>query len=70
MSDGCTPSIIEAEMIDEAYVIAAAKALDLPIAPEHLPGVVANLQRIAAIYEPLDALALGPEDEAAPVWIP
>ena len=57
-------------MIDEAYVIAAAKAVDLPIAPEHLPGVVANLQRIAAIYEPLDALALGPEDEAAPVWMP
>ena len=57
-------------MIDEAYVVAAAKALELPIAPEHLPGVVANLQRIAAIAESLDAIALAPEDEAAPVWMP
>jgi hypothetical protein len=57
-------------MIDEAYVLAAAKALELPIAPEHLPGVVANLQRIAAIAEPLGATALTPEDELAPVWMP
>ena len=57
-------------MIDEAYVIAAAKALDLALAPEHLPGVVANLQRIAAIAEPLNATALAPDDEAAPVWMP
>ena len=57
-------------MIDETYVIAAAKALDLPIAPEHLPGVVANLQRIEAIVSPLNAIALAPEDEAAPVWMP
>ena len=57
-------------MIDEAYVIAAAKALELPIAPEHLPGVVANLQRIEAIAESLDTIALAPEDEAAPVWMP
>jgi hypothetical protein len=57
-------------MIDEAYVIAAAKANGLAIAPEHLPGVAANLQRIEAIAEPLMAIALGPSDEAAPVWMP
>ena len=57
-------------MIDEAYVIAAAKALELPIAPEHLPGVVANLQRIAEIAGPLNATPLAAEDEAAPVWMP
>ena len=57
-------------MIDETYVIAAAQAIELPIAPEHLPGVVANLQRIEAIAAALDAAALGPEDEAAPVWMP
>ena len=57
-------------MIDETYVIAAAKALDLAIAPEHLAGVVANLQRIEAIAEPLEAATLGPDDEAAPVWMP
>ena len=57
-------------MIDEACVLAAAQALDLPIAPEHLPGVVANLQRMAAIAAPLNATRLAPEDEAAPVWMP
>ena len=57
-------------MIDETYVLAAAKALDLPIGPGHLPGVVANLQRIEAIAEPLNAIPLDPEDEAAPVWMP
>ena len=57
-------------MIDETYVVAAAKALALPIAPEHLPGVVANLQLIAAIAEPLNAALLDPGDEAAPVWTP
>ena len=57
-------------MIDETYVIAAAKVLELPISAERLPGVVANLQRIEAIAEALDAVALAPEDEAAPVWMP
>jgi hypothetical protein len=57
-------------VIDEAYAVAAAKALDLAIAPEHLPGVVANLQRIEAIAEPLNAIVLDPRDEAAPVWMP
>jgi hypothetical protein len=57
-------------VIDETYVLAAARALDLVIAPEHLPGVVANLQRIEAIAEALNGTALGPEDEAAPVWMP
>ena len=57
-------------MIDEAYVIAAAKALELPITAEHLPGVLANLQRIEAIVGPLESTVLTPEDEAAPVWMP
>jgi hypothetical protein len=57
-------------VIDEAYVVAAAKALDFAIAAEHLPGVVANLQRIEAIAQPLNAVALDPGDEAAPVWMP
>ena len=57
-------------MIDEAYVLAAAKALELPITPEHLPGVLANLQRIEAIVAPLESTVLTPEDEAAPVWMP
>jgi hypothetical protein len=57
-------------MIDEAYVIAAAKANGLALTPEQLPGVVATLQRIEAFAEPLIATALAPGDEAAPVWMP
>ena len=57
-------------MLDETFVIAAAKALDLTVALEHLPGVVANLQRIEAIAEPLGAVVLTAADEAAPVWMP
>jgi len=57
-------------MIDEAYVVAAAQALDLAISPDHIPGVLANLQRIEAIVEPLNTLILSPEDESAPVWMP
>jgi len=57
-------------VIDEAYVIAAAKAVGLGITPEQLPGVVANLQRIEAIAKSLDAAPLAPEDESAPVWMP
>ena len=57
-------------MIDEAYVLAAARALDLPIAHEHLSGVVANLRRMEEIAQAVNAIALAPEDEAAPVWMP
>ena len=57
-------------VIDETYAIAAAKANGLALTPEQLPGVVATLQRIEAIAETLAAAALGPQDEAAPVWMP
>jgi hypothetical protein len=49
-----------------AYVDAAARALDLPIAPDHLPGVVANFQRLAVAAALVEGLALGPGVEPAP----
>jgi len=57
-------------MIDEAYVTAAAHAVELAIGPEELPGVVANLQRIEALALPVIAAAIEPDDELAPVWTP
>jgi len=57
-------------MFDEPYVKQVAQALELEIAPEHLPGVLANLRRIAEVAAP--ALRVSPEveDELAPVWRP
>jgi Protein of unknown function (DUF4089) len=54
----------------EAYVDATAKLIDLPIAPEHRPGVVqftAGLFEAAAL---VSELPLPDEVEAAPVFYP
>lgn len=54
----------------EQYVKAAAAALELPIAPAHLPGVILNFERLAGIAAAVNAFALGPADEPAPRWEP
>lgn len=53
-----------------AYIVASAKALDLPIAPAHMPGVMLNFERLAAIAATVNSFELGPADEPAPVWRP
>lgn len=58
------------EQAIEAYVKAAAGALDLPIAPEHLPGVKAYFAMAAAMAESMSAFPLGTEDEPATVFVP
>jgi 1-carboxybiuret hydrolase subunit AtzG-like len=57
-------------MIDEAYVKAAARIVELEIKPEELPEVVANLQHIEAFALPLLAAEIESGDELAPVWTP
>ena len=54
----------------ERYVIAAAAALELPIAPAHLPGVILNFERLAGIAAAVNGFALGPADEPGPRWEP
>ena len=54
----------------ERYVLAAAAALELPIAPAHLPGVVLNFERLAGIAAAVNEFALGPADEPGPRWEP
>lgn len=54
----------------QAYVVAAAAALELPIAPEHMPGVLLNFERLAAVAAVVNAFELGPADEPGPVWRP
>ena len=57
-------------MMCEAYAIAAAQANGLALTPAQLPGVVANLKRLEAVAQILEDTPLGPDDEAAPVWMP
>jgi len=54
----------------EAYVDAAAAALDLPLAPAHRPGVLAYFALAAGLAEGVMAAPLGVADEPAPVFTP
>lgn len=52
------------------YVSQVAIALELPLNPEHFPGVVDNFARIAAIAPLVTEFPLSDEIEAAPVFEP
>ena len=56
----------------EAVMHAQAALLDLPIAPEHQPGVANYLALAAGMAEPVIALAatLGPHDESGSIFQP
>jgi hypothetical protein len=54
----------------EAYVDAAAAALDLPIAPAHRPGVLAYFALAAELAESVASAPLEVGDEPAPVFTP
>jgi hypothetical protein len=54
----------------EAAVDAAAAALDLPIAPEHRPGVLHYYALAASMAAQVDAHPLSNADEQAPVFVP
>jgi hypothetical protein len=52
-----------------AQARAVAAAIGLPLQPEHLPGVAANLALAARLAAMLEAAPLGPAEEAAPVFV-
>lgn len=52
-----------------AYARAAAAAVGLPLKDEHLPGVAMNLGLAARMAAVVEGMKLGPEDEAAPVFV-
>jgi hypothetical protein len=54
----------------EAIVAANAAAVDLAIAAEHKPGVVAFFALAADMAQLVGGLALGPEDESGSVFAP
>ncbi len=53
-----------------AFVDAAAAAIGLEIAPEHRPGVIANVERLTAVARLVMEFPLSDEVEAAPVFKP
>ena len=54
----------------DAYVDAAAAALDLPLSPEHRPGVLQFFALAAGFAEHLQAVPLDAHDDPAPVFVP
>lgn len=54
----------------ERYVDAAAAALDLPLSPEHRPGVLQFFALAADFAAQLDAVTLSAHDDPAPVFVP
>ncbi len=52
------------------YVEQTSQLLDLPLDPEHLPGVIKNFATIAAIAQLVTEFPLPVEIEAAPVFEP
>jgi hypothetical protein len=54
----------------EAYVDAAAAALNLPLSPEHRPGVLHYFALAASMADLLAAHPLGVDDEPAEAFVP
>lgn len=52
----------------EKYVDDAAELINLPIDPEYRPGVIANLEQIAAIAQLVIEFPLTDEIEIAPIF--
>ncbi len=69
---GCTLMFfLEGLMVNvEEYVDRTAELINLPLEPEHRPGVVVNFERIAAIARLVTEFPLPPEVEVAPVFEP
>ncbi|MDF0554533.1 DUF4089 domain-containing protein [Kamptonema sp. UHCC 0994] len=54
----------------EEYVDRTAELIQLPLNPEHRPGVIANFERITAIAQIVTEFSLPEEIESAPVFEP
>jgi hypothetical protein len=64
------PTMTDQPFDPAACVDAAASLIGLPIAAEHRPGVILNLERIAQMAAPVMEFPLDDADEPAPVFRP
>lgn len=60
----------ESEFNLDQYVDVAAQLVNLPLQPEHRPGVIANLSRIKTIADLVMEFPLPEDVEAAPTFEP
>jgi hypothetical protein len=67
---GCDGARMPGDFDNAAYVDAAAALIELPLDPAHRPGVILNLQRIAAMAALFMDFPLPEETEPAPVYEP
>lgn len=58
------------DWIDEAAVTTLARAAGLPLQPEELPSIAAQLRRACEIAAPLLEYEPCDEEEPGPVWRP
>jgi Protein of unknown function (DUF4089) len=54
----------------EPLVDQLAQLIELPLAPEHRPGVIANFERTAVIAQLVMEFPLGDDVEIAPIFQP
>ncbi len=54
----------------EGYIDRTAELINLPLEPEHRPGVIVNFERIAAIAQLVTEFPLPEDIEVAPVFEP
>lgn len=57
-------------MVDESFVIEAARLAGLPLGKAEVGRVQAALERVAGFAELLEQVELSVEDELAPIWQP
>ncbi len=60
----------ETQLDPTTYVDIAAQLVELPLLPEHRPGVIENFSRIQAIAQLVMEFPLPEEVEVAPVFEP
>lgn len=58
-------SLAPAEYVDQMALL-----IDLPLEPEHRPGVIENMERIIAVAKLVNEFPLPEEIEAAPIFEP
>lgn len=60
----------DSQLIDEAFVLRAARLAGIELAAEQVQGVVENLRRTAEAAHLVNEFVLGMEEEPGPIWHP
>ena len=58
------------QLIDDAYVVQAARGVGLELAPEHVQGVVMYFKMISGMAAAVNGMSLDEDSEPAAVFTP